>query len=74
MRRVTIKEGSSFETINGYINVDLINEDGLCYCHQFIMDMDGNVAMDMFDTLTANDIAEYLKEIDGQDYEVIVER
>ena len=74
MRRFEVRPGTRIETAGGYINIMDVNEAGLCRGKEYTVDENGEVETVEEARLTASDIARRLKEVNGLNYRVIVER
>ena len=75
MRRIVITEGSTFDTIDGYVTVNRINEAGLCYCdHYYWGEYEPEDMTVAEDRLTKYDIEALMHQYDGKNYSVRVDR
>lgn len=76
MKKNIIAVGTQIDMADGYAIVKHINVAGLCYCQHFIYsEKDPNEMEDAGEIrLTANDIARYLKEVDGENHTIRIER
>ena len=77
MRKFEVKVGTQIDKLDGHFIVTSINEAGLCFCDEFTFgegDDDDPVKEDREARLTKHDIARYLKEVDGLNHDVIIER
>ena len=67
--------GSIIDTLDGYIIITSINEAGLAWADEYIVDGDDEAKKtDTVLKLTAQDIARRMRELDGKNHTVIMER